>query len=82
MSCFDEEHDGDPHGECAAEISRLKSELGELRALFPAICAALGNGACCSPDSSIEFLERIPGEVKAVVDELRSKTPKDSPKPC
>jgi hypothetical protein len=32
MSRFDEEPDGDPHGECAAEIHRLKAELATLRA--------------------------------------------------
>lgn len=29
---FDEEPDGDPHGECAAEIERLHAELAALRA--------------------------------------------------
>ncbi len=29
MSRFDEEPDGDPHGECAAEIARLNAELRE-----------------------------------------------------
>lgn len=28
MSRFDEEPDGDPHGECAAEIQRLTQLLG------------------------------------------------------
>ena len=31
MSCFDEEPDGDPHGECAAEIARLAAENSILR---------------------------------------------------
>lgn len=30
---FDEQPDGDPHGECAAEIHRLQAELAALRAL-------------------------------------------------
>ena len=28
MTCFDEEPDGDPHGECAAEIANLRHLLG------------------------------------------------------
>lgn len=32
MGCFDEEPDGDPHGECAAEIARLKEELTSVTA--------------------------------------------------
>ena len=32
MSRFDEEPDGDPHGECAAEITRLRAEVEALKA--------------------------------------------------
>ncbi len=35
MSCFDEEPDGDPHGECAAEIARLNAELEGCIASLP-----------------------------------------------
>lgn len=28
---FDEQPDGDPHGECAAEIAQLNAEIGKLR---------------------------------------------------
>jgi hypothetical protein len=28
MSCFDEQPDGDPHGECAMEIENLQHLLG------------------------------------------------------
>jgi hypothetical protein len=35
-----------------------------LREIFPNILRALGNGACCSQDSSIQFLELIPDEVE------------------
>ena len=31
---FDEHPDGDPHGECAAEISRLTAEVERLRSLL------------------------------------------------
>ena len=50
----------------------LETELARLRALFPAICSALGNGACCTPDVSIGFLESIPNEVASVVARLRA----------
>jgi hypothetical protein len=32
---FDEQPDGDPHGECAAEIHRLQAELNEIMAAIP-----------------------------------------------
>ena len=32
MSRFDEEPDGDPHGECALEIHRLEARIAELEA--------------------------------------------------
>jgi hypothetical protein len=31
---FDEQPDGDPHGECAAEIHRLEAENARFRAVF------------------------------------------------
>ena len=34
MSRFDEESDGDPHGECALEIHRLRAHLGNLLAVL------------------------------------------------
>ncbi len=49
----------------------LKAENADLRKIFPAICAALDNGASCSSESSIEFLREIPAEVAAVVAELK-----------
>lgn len=44
----------------------------ELRAVFPQILAALGNGACCAPDVSVEFIQSIPNEVAGVVAQLRA----------
>ena len=32
---FDEEPDGDPHGECAAEIHRLQAELSAIASVLP-----------------------------------------------
>ncbi len=59
------------------ELRRLaekaEAELARFRALFPAICSALGNGACCTPDVSIGFLESIPNEVASVVSRLRAE---------
>lgn len=31
MTTFDEQPDGDPHGECAAEIARLNAEVARLK---------------------------------------------------
>ena len=45
----------------------------ELRAVFPKILAALGNGACCAPDVSVEFIKAIPNEVAGVVAQLRAE---------
>lgn len=49
------------------ELSQAKAELAEVRNLFPAILEALGNGAGCTKDVSLEFLAEIPSEVRLVV---------------
>jgi len=49
------------------------SELARIRSLFPAICKALGNGAFCTSDVSVGFLESIPNEVSCVVTRLRTE---------
>ena len=54
---------------------KAETELARLRALFPKICDALGNGSCCTSDVGLDFLEAIPGEVKSVVDRLRAEHP-------
>ena len=41
MSRFDEEPDGDPHGECAAEIARLREEAANALDAKDAEIAAL-----------------------------------------
>ena len=51
----------------------LADEVTRLRLIFPAILEALGNGAGCSVDSSIEFLELIPKEVSLVILKLNVK---------
>ena len=54
----------------------------QLRAVFPKICAALGNGAWCAPDVSLEFLQSIPNEVACVVTQLRAEIARlDTEKP-
>ena len=50
----------------------IKAENARLRALFPAILAALRNGGCCTTDVSVEFLECVPNEVASVVSRLRA----------
>ena len=42
MSRFDEEPDGDPHGECAAEIHRQADEITSLRAEVEALKSLSG----------------------------------------
>jgi hypothetical protein len=59
--------------ECNARTAALIVERGQLRAIFPQICEALGNGACCAPDVSLDFLQSIPNEVACVVAKLRAE---------
>jgi chromosome segregation ATPase len=60
---------------CAAGLERdsLRAELARLRALFPEILAALRNGAGCTADVSVGFLESVPNEVASVVSRLRAE---------
>ena len=44
MSCFDEQPDGDIHGECAVEIARLEAENAVLREALKEALPALGYG--------------------------------------
>jgi len=50
----------------------MTAERDQLRAVFPLICAAIGNGACCKNSVSLGFIESIPNEVQLVVAELRA----------
>jgi hypothetical protein len=54
-------------------LFNASSELAHIRSLFPAICKALGNGAFCTSDVSVGFLESIPNEVSCVVTRLRTE---------
>ena len=47
---FDEEPDGDPHGECAAEIHRLEAENKELLDLLEMMIDAYEDGPACYED--------------------------------
>ena len=60
---------------CAAGLERdsIRAELARLRALFPEILAALRNGAGCTADVSVGFLESVPNEVASVVSRLRAE---------
>ena len=60
------DHWCDMHTVCA-------KERDQLRAVFPKILEALGNGACCTPDVSVEFIKAIPNEVAEVVAQLRAE---------
>ena len=55
------------------ELAALTTERDQLRAVFPLICAAIGNGAFCTPTVSVGFIESIPNEVQLVVAELRAR---------
>ena len=59
--------------ECNARTAALTAERDQLRAIFPQICAALGNGAFCTPTVSVGFIESIPNEVQLVVAALRAR---------
>lgn len=54
-------------------LEQVKESRDQLRAVFPKICAALANGACCTPDVSTGFIESIPNEVACVVSHLRAE---------
>lgn len=47
-------------------------ENTRLRNVISKVCAALPNGAYCSPTASIEFMEYVPGEVTSVIASLRA----------
>jgi len=55
----------------AGVLRRMDDEILRLRAIFPAVLEALGNGSGCAPDASVEFMEGIPAEVKAEADGLK-----------
>ena len=55
------------------ELNALTAERDQLRAIFPQICNALGNGAFCTPTVSFGLIESIPNEVQAVVAKLRAE---------
>lgn len=63
----------DVHGEPIKNDIPAGDEVAQLRAIFPKILAALGNGACCTTDVSLGFLQEVPGEVETVVKSLRSQ---------
>ena len=59
--------------ECNDRYAELTAERDQLRAVFPQICAAIGNGAFCTPTVSVGFIQSIPNEVQLVVAELRAR---------
>ena len=57
-------------------IEELEKERDELRAIFPEICRAIGNGAGCTEQASVEFLREIPKEIAAVIGDLKARLAK------
>ena len=57
-------------------IDDLIKERDELRAIFPEICRAIGNGAGCTEQASVEFLREIPKEIAAVIGDLKARLAK------
>ena len=63
---FDEQPDGDPHGECAVEIHRLAAEIERLRADSELLAWVLAH-----PETSAEVLQDASWEgdtVRALVE--------------
>ena len=54
-------------------VVALTTERDKLRAIFPQICAAIGNGAFCTPTVSVGFIQSIPNEVQLVVAALTAE---------
>ena len=59
--------------ECNKRTAALITERDQLRAIFPQICTAIGNGAFCTPTVSVGFIQSIPNEVQLVVAALRTR---------
>jgi hypothetical protein len=56
-----------------AALAAAREETERLRSVFPRILESLGNGAACSTDVSLEFIEQIPDEVRLELAALRSR---------
>jgi hypothetical protein len=54
-----------------------ETENQRLRAVISKVCEALPNGAFCSPDCSVEFMEHVPSEVASVIASLSPATTTD-----
>lgn len=72
MSRFDEEPDGDPHGECALEIASLQSENASLREELELIRAALTGDDYASLPSDLPTV-RMAHTVRADHDKFRNQ---------
>ena len=67
-------HNDKQRAECpVCLVAALTAERDQLRAIFPQICTAIGNGAFCTPTVSVGFIQSIPNEVQLVVAELRDR---------
>ena len=72
MSRFDEEPDGDPHGECALEIASLQSENARLREELELIRAALTGDDYASLPSDLPTV-RMAHTIRADHDKFRNQ---------
>ena len=59
------------------QVADLQKEVLDLRLIFPQILEALGNGAQCTAQCSLEFLQEIPNEVKLYIDRRLSQIKSD-----
>lgn len=69
-----------PDGCACAAIAQLERDLAEARAetvrakaIIAKACNHLPNGAFCSPEASLDFMERVPDEVLIVTSGLVNK---------
>lgn len=75
---FDEQPDGDPHGECAAEIERLTKDGQTLRRMLCLLLCGVtaymddGEASDSSEDPSIDFLRDSPERIKEAVRQRQS----------
>lgn len=53
----------------------VADENRRLRAVISKVCEALPNGAFCSPNCTIEFMEEVPSEVASVISALVATPP-------
>lgn len=66
FAATDDRHAADALEALSARGQELRAENERLRSVVSKVCEALPNGAFCSPQCSIEFMENVPEEVAIV----------------